>query len=164
MTPVRKLVLGKLFIGLAACGVILALASVRPAAAELATWDQGAVTALANELVEATTAWQLAIRQQPGGGEVVGSGDSQQQFGLVYKSRALQEQAQALAGHLAKGEGHDKTRNYYRSFKEMSDDSVVLVGQSELDEPTLAAWNKVLEIQHKIAPYYDPKADAASSN
>lgn len=139
-------------------GLAMAVAALSsPASAELATWDQARVTGLAQQLVQATDAWQLAVREQPGGD--VGSGDAQEQFGLTMKARVLNEQAQALAGHLAKGEGYDKTHNYYRSLKELIDDTEEIAQRSELDEPTMDAWSKVADLQRQIAPYFDPKAD-----
>jgi len=144
----------KLLIGFAATSaVVLATA----AAAELATWDQARVTAIAKQLADASDAWELAVREQPGG--EIGSGDAEDQFGIVNKARVLSEQAHALADHLAKGEGHDKTRNYYRDLKEVVDDTEELAQRSELDEPTMGAWAKVADLQRQIAPYYDAKAN-----
>ena len=70
----------------------------------------------------------------------------------------LHEQSRALAAHLAKGKGHDETRNMYRSLKEIVDDTEVQARRTELDEPTLDAWAKVADLLRQIAPYYDPKA------
>jgi hypothetical protein len=135
---------------------LLTIGSASQVLAEPEAWDQGAVTSTAQDLAKATDAWWLAIREQPG--EQVGSGDSQQMFGLVQKAEVLQEQSRALADHLAKGDGHDKTRNMYRSIKEIVDYSQIQVSQSELDEPTLAAWNKVTGLINQLAPYYGVKA------
>jgi hypothetical protein len=146
---IRKLVLGVT----AACGVILAI----PVAAELAAWDQARATAIAQQLADAADAWELAVREQPGG--EVGSGDAQEQLGLAGKARALREQTRALAGHLAKGEDHDKTRNYYRDVKELVDDTEEMAQRAELDEPTMDAWAKVADLQRQLAPYYDAKAN-----
>jgi hypothetical protein len=130
------------------------------AAAELAAWDQDRVTGIAKELAKACDAWQLAIREQPG--EQIGSGNAQQEFGMVQKAQLMKEQSQALAGHLEKGKGHDETRNYYRSLKEVMDDTQVQAQQSMLDEPTMDAWAKVADLMRQIAPYYDPKANVAN--
>ena len=146
MTLARRL-------GLSAFAGCLSFAlSAAPAAAELATWDQTRVTGLAQQLAQACDAWEQAVREQPG------AGAEASEFGLGMKARGLQEQSQALAGHLAKGEGHDETRNYYRSLKELIDDTEEMAQRSELDEPTMDAWAKVDDLQRQVAPYYDPKA------
>jgi len=144
----------KLALGLAATSAVV-LAT--PAAAELATWDQARVTQIAGQLAGAADAWELAVREQPGG--EIGSGDAQEQFGLAQKAQALRVQAHALADHLTAGKGHDQTRNEYRSLKEMIDDTEQTAQRAELDDPTMAAWAKVADLQRQIAPYYDPKAD-----
>lgn len=151
-STVRKL------LGALALGSVVAAA---PAAAELAAWDQARVTAIAGQWADAADAWQQALRDQPGG--QIGSGDAEQAFGLGQKAEALHVQTRALAGHLAKGEGYDKTRNYYRDVKELVDDSDELAQRAELDEPTMDAWAKVVDLQRQIAPYYDPKADAETA-
>jgi len=143
------LALGSLAVGLGLFGA----AGVR---AELATWDQARVTAIAQDLFKAADAWEQAVREQPGG--EIGSGDAAPEFGIGMKARVLREQSEALAGHLAKGEGYDKTHDYYRSLKEIVDDTEELAQRSELDEPTMDAWAKVVDLQRQIAPYYDPKA------
>lgn len=127
-----------------------------PAGAELATWDQTRVTAIAQQLAAACDAWEQSVREQPGGG--LGSGEAESEFGIGTKARLLREQSKSLAAHLAAGKGHDETRNFYRSLKEMIDDTEVLARQSELDGPTMDAWSKVADLQRQIAPYYDPKA------
>lgn len=126
------------------------------ALAELAAWDQARATAIAKQLADAANAWDLAIREQPGG--EIGSGDAQQQFGLLQKAEALREQTRALADHLAAGKGYDKTRDEYRSLKETIDYTEEQAQRAELDDPTMAAWSKVTSLQRQIAPYYDPKA------
>jgi hypothetical protein len=76
------------------------------------------------------------------------------------KARRLREQARVLAGQLAKGEGHDQTRNYYRDIVEIVDDTEEIASRAELEEPAMDAWAKVADLQRQIAPYYDPKATA----
>lgn len=145
-------------IGLLAFAWCLAAAGpAGPAAAELAAWDQARVTGIAQQLAGACDAWEQAVREQPG------AGAEASEFGLGMKARVLKEQSQALAGHLAKGEGHDQTRNYYRDLKELVDDTEEMAQRSELDDPTLAAWAKVVDLQRQIAPYYDPKALGAGA-
>lgn len=138
--------------------LVLGLFAATGARAELAAWDQARVTAIAQDLFKAADAWEQAVRKQPGG--EIGSGDAAPEYGMGLKARVLREQSEALAGHLAKGEGYDKTHNYYRSLKETIDDTEELAQRSELDEPTMDAWAKVADLQRQIAPYYDAKANA----
>lgn len=125
---------------------------VSPAVAELAAWDQARVAGIAQKLAQACDAWEQAVREQPG------AGAEASEFGLGMKARVLREQSAALAGHLAKGEGQDQTRIDYRDVKELIDDTEEMAQRAELDEPTMDAWAKVVDLQRQIAPYYDPKA------
>lgn len=134
-----------------------ALVLAKPATAELAAWDQARVTGIAKQLADAAEDWEQAVREQPGG--EIGSGDAQEEFGIGMKARVIRENADALAGHLAKGDGYDKTHNLYRNMKEVIDDTEVLGQRAELDEPTMDAWSKLVDLQRQIAPYYDPKAN-----
>jgi hypothetical protein len=141
-----------------ATGLAVAVALfTAPARAELAGWDQSRVTGIAQQLAQACDAWEQAVREQPG------AGAEASEFGLGMKARVLTEQSQALAGHLAKGDGHDKTRNYYRDLKALVDDTEEMAQRSELDDPTMAAWAKVVDLQRQIAPYYDPRALGAGA-
>jgi hypothetical protein len=149
----RRISKSRLFASAAA----LALMAASPVLAELAAWDQDRVTSIAKELSAATDAWWQALRDQPEMG-VVGSGDAQDGSSMVDEARTLREQAQALAGHLANGKGHDQTRNLYRDLKEIVDDQEVQAQRAELDEPTMDAWAKVADGMRRLAPYYDPKA------
>jgi len=132
-----------------------ALASL-PAAADLAKWDQQRVTAAAQDLATASEAWWQAVRRQPL--EMVG--DAADEGSILNKARVLQEMSAGLASHLKEGQGHDKTVDMYKSFKEVTDDTEEAAQRAALDEPTMDAWAKVASALRVIAPYYDPKADA----
>lgn len=143
-------------LGLFGLAVFVAALFAPSAGAELASWDQNRVTAIAQQLPAASEAWLQALRDQPGGG--IGSGSAEAGTGLVQKAQVLHEQSTALAGHLSAGQGYEKTRNLYRSLKELIDDTEVQAQRAELDQPTLDAWAKITDLQRQIAPYYDPKA------
>jgi len=142
-------------LGLALAAGLAALFS-SPAGAELATWDQARVTAIAQQLAAACDAWEQALRRQPG--EAIGSGRAEEGFGLGQQARVLREQSRALAAHLEAGKGHDQTVHEYQSLKEVVDDTEVEAQRAALDEPTLDAWAGVADLLRQIAPYYDPKA------
>jgi hypothetical protein len=140
-----------------ASAAALACLVALPAAAGLAPWDQGRATGIAQQLASACDGFEQAVRKQPGIDQV-GAGSAGEGFGLGQQARMLREQSQALAGHLAKGKGHDDTRNEWRSLKEVADDVEENAQRSELDAPTLDAWAKVADLMRQLAPYYDPKA------
>ncbi len=137
--------------------VLLSAPFAPSARAELATWDQSRVTAIAQQLAAASETWRQALRDQPDSG-AIGSGGAESSVGLVQKAQVLLEQSRALAGHLAAGDGHDETRNLYRSLEELIDDTEALAQRAEVDQATLGAWAKITDLQRQIAPYYDPKA------
>jgi len=99
---------------------------------------------------------QTALLDEPA--QTIGSGDAESFFGLQQNARRLHEQGMALAKHLEAGKGYEETRNLYRSFKEIWDDTTVNAQRSELLEPTMDAFAKVADLQRQLAPYYDPKA------
>jgi hypothetical protein len=138
--------------------LVLALAvacAAVPASAELAAWDQARVTSIAADLSQACEAWWQATRRQ-----VEDPGEAMDQGTLVGKARVLQEMSASLASHLKEGKGYDKTHNEYRSMKEIVDDTEVMAQQTPLEEPMMDAWAKVADGMRRIAPYYDPNANA----
>lgn len=141
----------------AARAAVLACLVALPAAADLAPWDQGRATGIAQQLASACDGFEQAVRKQPGIGQI-GSGSAGEGFGLGQNARMLKERSQALAGHLAKGKGHDDTRNEWRSLREVADDVEENAQRTQLDEPTMDAWAKVADLMRQLAPYYDPKA------
>ena len=140
--------------GLSSLVFALVLSVSGAARADLAKWDQARVTSIAQQLVPAAQAWELAARQQ-GPGTI---GAAEEQGSLPMKARTLREMSEGLADHLAKGEGHDKTLDQYKSMREVADDTEEMAQRSELQAPTIAAWSKIADLLRQIAPYYDPKA------
>jgi hypothetical protein len=69
-------------------------------------------------------------------------------------ARTLFDQSTVLAAHLAKGKDGDQTRDYYRSLKEVVDDTQEQASRAPLDEPSMDAWAKVADLMRQIAPYY----------
>ena len=127
-------------IGLLACLVAgLSAAS----AAEPAAWDQARVTAIAQQLAEAGTAWQAAVLRQPEAGPR-----------MQQNARTLFEQSTVLAAHLAKGKDRSQTLDYYRGLEEVVDDTEELASRAPLDEPSMDAWAKVADGMRQLAPYY----------
>jgi hypothetical protein len=147
MTTVAKLV------GL---GLGITLLGSTPGAADLAKWDQAVVTGIAKQLPDATERLQNVLRDEPA--QTIGSGDTESFLGLQQQARRLHEQGTMLDKHLQAGKGHDETLDYYRTFREVWDDTMVNARRSELPEPTMDAFARVEDLLRQLAPYYDPKA------
>jgi hypothetical protein len=79
---------------------------------------------------------------------------------LLGKARVLKEMSASLADQLKQGKDRAKTLDQYKSIKEIVDDTEVRAQQAALDEPTMGAWAKVADAMRRIAPYYDPNANA----
>lgn len=146
--------------GAAACGIALTSLVALAARADLAAWDQGRATAIAQQLAAACDDFEQAVRKQPGIDEL-GEGSAGAGFSLTERARTLREQSRALAGHLEKGKGRDQTVNEWRGLREVSDDVEESAQRAQLLDPTMAAWAKVADLMRQLAPYYDPKAAAA---
>jgi hypothetical protein len=129
-----------LLIGLAAC--FLAGLSA-PASSEPAAWDQARVTSIAQQLAQASTAWQAAVLRQPEAG-----------MRMQENARTLFEQSTVLAAHLAKGKDRGETVHYYQGLREVADDTQEISSRAPLDEPSMDAWAKVADLMRQIAPYY----------
>ena len=95
-----------------AFGLCVAAGLVSPAASEPAAWDQARVSSIAQQLADAGTAWEAAVLRQPEAGPR-----------MQLNARTLREQSTMLAAHLGKGEGRDRTVDYYRGLREVVDDT-----------------------------------------
>jgi hypothetical protein len=114
-----------------------------PATAKPVAWDQAAVTKLAQQLVEAATAWQAAVLRQPEAG-----------IRLNNNAQAMFDQSTTLAAHLAKGEDRGKTLDYYRGLKEVTDDTAELNDMAPFEQVSQTAWTKVAGLMAQLASYY----------
>ena len=121
----------------------LALGPALPAAGAPAAWDQAKVTSLAAQLGDAARAFQAAVLREPVAGPR-----------LQGNARTISEQSQMLGTHLAKGDGKDKTRDYFRGLKEAADDTVELQSQAAFGELTASTWSKVADLVSQLAAYY----------
>jgi len=126
------------------------------AGAQPPAWDQAAVTAVGKQLAVDADAWRLALRRQPDS-DVLGSGESFDFDGMLRQSETIRQMAEGLAAHLAAGDGMDKTKDMFKSMKEVVDDTAVDEARSFMDKPTLEAWNKLKGDVNKLAPYYGVK-------
>ena len=129
------------WIGLVLC---FAACSSTPGSADLTAWDQARVTAIAQQLAEASVGWEAAVLREPEAGPR-----------LNQNARALHEQSATLAAHLAKGDGHDGTLDYYRGLRELADDTQEMLPQAAFAQLSLNAWTKVSDPLGRLAPYYE---------
>ena len=136
-------------------GIVVCATPSSSIAAGQKPWDQATVTGLAQKLVPTSEAFWQAMRRN--GGDTVGSGDAGDNTSLQSKSRTLTEVTQGLAGHLAKGDGYDKTVDMYKSMKELVDDILNAEEFDSMVAPTTAAWTNFFNAMKQLAPYYDPK-------
>ncbi len=123
--------------------VALAVGLALPAASAPAAWDQAKVTGLAQQLADAGRAFQAAVLREP---------EAAQR--LQQNARTVSEQSQMLAAHLAKGDGKDKTKDFYRGLKEVTDDTVELQSEAPFGELTNSTWAKVADLVSQLAAYY----------
>ena len=75
---------------------------------------------------------------------------------LNQNARTLSEQSATLAAHLAKGDGYDRTLDYYRGLREVADDTQEMLPQAAFAELSLNAWAKVSDLLRQLAGYYEP--------
>jgi hypothetical protein len=141
---------------IAIAGAVLGTALFAASAhAGLAAWDQARVTQIAQDLATASDGWWQAMRRQPGA-----VGDAMDERSMGGKARVLQEMSASLADHLKQGQDRAKTLDQYKSMKEITDDTSDAAQRASLDEPSMDAWAKVADAMRRIAPYYDPEANA----
>lgn len=114
-----------------------------PAASAPTAWDQAQVTNLAQQLATAGRAFQAAVLREPAAGPR-----------LQTNARTVTEQCEMLAAHLAKGDGQDKTKDYYRGLEEVTDDTVELQSEAPFGELTASTWAKVADLVRQIGAYY----------
>jgi hypothetical protein len=123
--------------------VCLAAGLATPAASAPTAWDQAKVADLAQQLATASRAFQAAVLREPAAGPR-----------LQANARTVSEQSEMLATHLAKGDGQDKTKDYYRGLEEVTDDTVELQSEAPFGELTAGAWAKVADLVSQVGAYY----------
>ena len=142
--------LARAFASLAIVGSLFAPS----ARAELATWDQAQVTALAKELKTATDALYDTFRKQPS--PQLSSLQSRAYYRLKQIVRLLRIEAGHLATSLEKGEGREETLPIYENLMQLTrsardDAGKVFVGHDVGDRA-----GAVRGVLNRLGPYYDP--------
>jgi hypothetical protein len=139
---------------LAALAAVLAAFSLLPTAgrAQTRTWDQAAVTALAEELFDAVKDLRESLRRSNDPSIDLGQSDST--YRLLDDLRLIRSEARHLADELKKGAGRDQTLPVIKRIEEIRRDAATEARRIRLQQPTperIAAARGVLE---KIEPYY----------
>jgi len=136
----------------AACAAALAFSNVREAQAVADTpWDQGAVSAIANELDGAVTAVEDALRKEPRTVE----GQATNYYRLMQHARRVRQEVRQLQTMLASGAGHDETVGVYENLVAELERTRVTASKvfvtGSVSERVAAARSVLM----RLAPYYD---------
>ena len=125
-----------------------------PARADVASWDQAKVTAIAKQLVPATQdLYDTFYKQLP---PTVGSGQNREFYRLKQVTRVLKTEARELAGSLEKGEGYEATLPSYESLMELVRDARELGARVFATEDLKQKAAAVRGLLNQLGPYYDP--------
>ncbi len=139
--------------------VVLALATpISPAHAELATWDQAKVTALAKQLVESSTALYDSFYKQPP--PTVGSGQTRAYQQLKQQVRRIRTEARELSSELEKGAGRDETLPSYEDLMATVRDARENARQVFTTSAVTDKAAAVRALLNQLGPYYDPEFQA----
>ena len=139
---------------LAVLAAVLATFSLLPTAgrAQTPTWDQAAVTALAEQLFDAVKDLRESLRRSNDPSIDLGQSDST--YRLLDDLRLIRSEARHLADELKKGAGREQTLPIIERIEEIRSDAAAEARRIRLQQPTperIAAARRVLE---KIEPYY----------
>ncbi|MEN8182864.1 MAG: hypothetical protein ABFS46_10060 [Myxococcota bacterium] len=134
--------------------VLLALTSPAPAAdTDPTPWNQEEVTAIAEQLKQATQELYDSFYKQPT--QNIGSGQARAYQQLKHTLRRIRTESQHLAATLTKGEGHDETRPIYGNLmgevRNAQEDARKVFSTS----PVIERANAVRAILEKLSAYYE---------
>ena len=120
------------------------------------TWDQAAVTGLAEQLAKQTNEVWEQVLYLPNLGQV-GTGDSADTDRLQYKTRRIREQSMALSGALQAGQGRKETRLQVEDLGEQADDLRIIVQRMYVQEPVQKKLVEARATWWQLLPYYGIK-------
>jgi hypothetical protein len=132
----------------------LSAGTVTPARAELATWDQAKVTALAKQLETETRSLEDTFRKQP----QATAAQRRSYYRLKQDVREVRTGAKQLAGALDKGATQEETLPIYedlmQDIRRVRDFAPQLFTTSDVMDRA----SGVRQVLNQITPYYDPDA------
>ena len=124
------------------------------------TWDQAAVTNLAEQLAKAADAGWVSVLYMPNLGQV-GSGDAADTDRLQYKTRRIREQAMGLEGALKAGKGRKETLPQVEDIGEQADDLRIILERMMVEQPIKEKAVAARKIWVQLLPYYGIKPPPA---
>jgi hypothetical protein len=125
-----------------------------PKPAPTKTWDQAAVTSLAQQLAQKVNQVYNAYYAMPGSGGQVGSGDAVDTNRLENTLIVLQQMTQGLAGQLAKGKGRVETTGQFEDIGEKARDAEVLFSFMYQEDPIVQTAREARAVWKQLQPYY----------
>lgn len=137
------------------CLLVMTLLLTAPSArAELAAWDQPKVTALGNELVQATDALYDTFRKQPP--PTVGSMQASSYHRLKQFVRMLHVVSRELARSLEQGEGREETLTLYENLMQLARSARDEAGRVFIVQDVSQRAAAVRQVLNQLGPFYDP--------
>jgi len=135
--------------------LVVGLASA--VSAELASWDQARVTAIAKELSDESkhvydSFYKMSVRSGRSGG------NAHELHQLKDTLRLLRSETRHLASELEKGAGHDETLPIYKRLMELVRDARESIQRIYTEQSLLDAVAKAGDALRRLQPYYDAKA------
>jgi hypothetical protein len=124
------------------------------ARAELASWDQAKVSALAKQLEGETQSLYEAFNKQP----QAAAAQRTAYYRLKEDVRAARNRAKQLAGALAKGAGRDETHPIYDDLLHGVRRAREIAPQVFTGRDVQERASAVRRSLNQLAPYYDPDA------
>ncbi len=125
---------------------------VAPGPAGAAEWNQEEVTAVAQQLEEATRELYDSFYRQPT--QTIGSGQARAYLELKQQLRRVRQESRHLAASLTKDEGHDETLPIYRNLMEEVRDAQETARRVFSTGPVIEKANLVREALEKLSTYY----------
>lgn len=139
-----------------ALAVALAVSLASVAGAELAPWDQAKVSAIGKQLNQAANdLYSTFYKQNP---PQLGSGQADDYRRLKQTMRRIQSEARELDGALAKGDGHDDTKDIYDNLMQLVRDAREDARRVFITKDVENRASVMRQLLNQIAPYYDPDA------
>ncbi len=132
------------------------LAGASDVRADLAKWDQAKVTAVAEELAQATATLGAGLRSKPP--PTLGQPGRRAFWALTDEVRGLGATARRLQRALADGAGMEETYPTFQRLVRSGRRAVREVRRIDLGETTLANIDAVADGIRKLRPYYEPGA------
>jgi hypothetical protein len=155
MTPWRTrlaLVSRTAAVGIGASALTLVLAP-RPAAADVAKWDQQRVTAIAAELAQAVDKATVDVSKQKGSRVDVSRERAFYEF--REDMRLAKNSARHLARELQAGKGREETYPTFKRLKTLRNDAAENARRADMPDDTIASITAAGELLNRLRPYYE---------